>query len=290
MATTLLRRAGMLMFAGVLALAAIAAPAAAASEPTTQPPGLDHFYCYPVTPVSGSTFAAPSQVQLKDDFGTTTNDVLPVKRLSAPATKTRLDNGQSSPPQNPDAHLACFGISEPNFQARKVKATNQFGDAALDVLAVDSLCLPSFKSLQTPPNFPAATAPSGLDHFKCYTVRYTVDASGNPTNVFGQEPANVMVQDQFGPKIATLGRPVLLCNPVEKTRIDLPNKPVTPVTNPNAHLVCFQAEDDQRYNVEPWLKNQFGVGRVQGIVQSPSGAPLLVGNMLCLPSLSTAPK
>jgi hypothetical protein len=289
MATTLLKRGGMLAFAAVVALAALAVPAAAASEPTNQPPGLDHLYCYPVAPTTQATFTPPAQVQLKDQFGTSIVDVGAVQRLCAPATKTRLDTGQSFPPQNPDAHLACFGITDPNFSPTKLKATNQFGDAMLDVLAAQSLCLPSWKSLSTPPTFPAATAPSGLDHFKCYTVRYTVDSSGNPTNVFGQEPANVQVVDQFGPKIPVLGRPVLLCNPAEKTRLDLPGQPVTPITNPDAKLVCFEARDDQQYPQQPWLKNQFGIALVKGATISPSGAPLLVGNMLCLPSF-TAPK
>jgi hypothetical protein len=289
MATTLLRRAAMLLLTALVALVAVAAPASAAMEPTNQPPGLDHFYCYPIAPTTQATFAPPAQVQLKDQFGTSIVVIGPLQRLCAPATKTRLDNGQSFPPQNPDAHLTCWGITDPNFSPTKLKATNQFGDAMLDILAAHSLCLPSFKSLQTPPVFPAATQPSGLDHFKCYTVRYTLDAAGNPSNVFGQEPANVMVQDQFGPKIATLGRPVLLCTPAEKTRLDLPGNPVTPITNPDAKLVCFRSEDDQQYAVQPWLKNQFGIARVQGTTSSPSGAPLLVGNMLCLPSF-TAPK
>jgi hypothetical protein len=289
MATTLLRRAAMLLFAALLGLVAIAAPVAAASEPTNQPPGLDHFYCYPIAPTTQAMFTPPAQVQLKDQFGTSIVDIGPLQRLCAPATKTRLDNGQSFPPQNPDAHLTCWGITDPNFAPTHLKATNQFGDANLDILAAHSLCLPSWKSLSTPPNFPAATAPSGLDHFKCYTVRYSVDSSGNPTNVFGQQPANVGVNDQFGPKIATLGRPVLLCNPAEKTRLDLPGQPVTPITNPDAKLVCFESRDDQQYPQQPWLKNQFGTALVRGTTMSPTGAPLLVGNMLCLPSF-TAPK
>ena len=168
-------------------------------------------------------------------------------------------------------------------------ATNQFGQARLDVLAVQSLCLPSWKNLTGPNDFPAAPQPPGLDHFKCYTVRYTLDATGNPVDPFGLEPANVAVRDQFGPKLATLGRPVLLCNPVEKTRTDLPGTPVTPINNPNAHLVCFKAEDDQQYALQPWVKNQFGTARVQGTVVSPAGPPLMVGNLLCLPSFK-APK
>ena len=289
MAKTFWRRAGILVFGVLLALAAVAAPVAAAGEPNQQPPGLDHFYCYPIQPTTQAVFTPPPTVQLKDLFGTSIVNVGPLQRLCLPANKTRLDTGQSSPPQNPAAHLTCFGISDPNFPPRKVTATNQFGDAKLDVVGVQSLCLPSFKSLQDPPNFPPDLQPAGLDHFKCYTVRYTVDATGNPTNVFGLEPANVLVQDQFGPKVATLGRPMLVCNPAEKTRLDLPGNPVTPVTNPDAHLVCFRSEDDQQYALQPWLKNQFGIARVQGTTVSPAGPPLLVGNMLCLPSF-VAPK
>jgi hypothetical protein len=289
MATTLLRRAGVLLLASLFALAMTAGSAAAASEPNQQPAGLDHFHCYQIAPTTQAVFMPPSQTQLKDDFGTSIVDIGPLAQLCNPTVKTRLDNGQSTPIQNPDAHLTCFQISDTHFQPTTRKVTNQFGDAKLDVLAAKLLCLPSFKSLQTPPNFPAATQPSGLDHFKCYSVRYSLDASGNPVNPFGLQPANVLSQDQFGLKLATLGRPALLCNPAEKTRTDLPGQPVTPVTNPSAHLVCFKSEDDQQYALQPWLKNQFGIARVQGTVVSPGAPPTLVGDLLCLPSFS-APK
>jgi hypothetical protein len=290
MVSTLRRRAGLIALGAVLMLVILVAPAGAAStEPHGQPPGLDHFHCYRVTETTQAHFTPPAQVGLKDQFGAATVNVGGVVRLCNPTLKTRLDTGESSPPQNPRAHLACFAITQTGFQPVKVQATNQFGSALLDVSAPIALCLPSFKQLDAP-NFPDQRQPDGLDHFKCYGVKYTLNAAGNPTDPFGLEPANVISKDQFGEKLATLGRPVLLCNPVEKTRTDLPAPEQTPIRNPDAHLVCFRSEDDQRYAFRPWVKNQFGIAQVQGTEPSPGTTPLLAGDLLCLPSFKAAPK
>src|SRR5262249_23350195 len=142
MLSTFCRRAGVLLL-GAVFLLAMSLPASAAGEPNSQPPGLDHFYCYPVNPTTQAAFNAPATVLLRDQSGPAPVGVGWVPRLCTPAAKTRLDDGTTSTPQNPDAHLACFGISQPDFQPKKVLATNQFGQARLDVLAVQSLCLPS---------------------------------------------------------------------------------------------------------------------------------------------------
>jgi hypothetical protein len=277
------RAIGVVAASAVIVLSQVA-PAAA--EGTSQPPGLDHFHCYPAGATTQAHFTPPASVELKDQFEDVTVAVGPAVRLCNPTQKTLPATGQTFPIQNPAAHLVCFSINEPNFQVKHVLAQNQFGDALLDVLAPRLLCLPSWKNL-TSPTFPDPTAPPGLDHFKCYSVQYTLNSSGTPSNTFGLEPATVISQDEFGTKMPSLGAPKLLCNPVQKTRTDLPGGPqTTPVTNPDAHLVCFDARDDQRYPVTPFAKNQFGIAQLQGKTAGATG-PVFAGDLLCLPSYKT---
>ncbi len=135
---------------------------------------------YPIAPTTQAVFSPPAQTQLKDDFGTSIVTIGALQRLCLPATKTRLDTGQSFPPQNPDAHLICWGITDPNFTPKKVHTTNQFGDAMLDVLAAHSEAAPVAAAEPTPTNVtqPAATLArlSELplhDSRKCAKVRET---------------------------------------------------------------------------------------------------------------------
>jgi hypothetical protein len=274
-----------------LALGAIAAltivaalPAGAATEPTEQPPGLDHFECYRAFQAALSSFAQPAQITLKDDFGTATVTVGAVLRLCNPATVTRDDTNQVVAAQLPDAHLMCFRITQANFQTRKVRTTNQFGSALLEVTAPVAVCLPSFTN-PVRASLPADTQPAGLDHVKCYSVRY----ADNPTDTFALEPPLLRSQDDFGSTRTGLGAPLLLCNPAEVTRTDGPTPVTTPATNPNAHLVCFRSDDDQQYDVQPWVKDQFGTSQVRG-PQNINGDFRFTGEVMCLPSTRTAPK
>ena len=113
---------------------------------------------YPIAPTTQAVFSPPAQTQLKDDFGTSIVTIGALQRLCLPATKTRLDTGQSFPPQNPDAHLICWGITDPNFTPKKVHTTNQFGDAMLDVLAAHSEAAPVAAAEPTPTNVTQPTA------------------------------------------------------------------------------------------------------------------------------------
>jgi len=108
-------------------------------------------------------------------------------------------------------------------------------------------------------------APPPVDHQLCY------GAASTGFNI----PAGIRLVNQFSPNgfVPTIThKPVLHCNPTVKI---LPTGQVFPITNPNAHLVC--------YNITPpstqptptvQVTNQFGTGTL--IPSQP--------NMLCVPS------
>jgi len=108
----------------------------------------------------------------------------------------------------------------------------------------------------------SATAPAGLDHFKCYTVK----PAPVPVRV-------VTLTDQFLTTKSQVHEARQLCNPVRKA---LAGK-VTEIANPTAHLVCRRTVDmfgkPIQRNVR--LRNQFGIvdTRTTGAVT------------LCVPSL-----
>ena len=108
-------------------------------------------------------------------------------------------------------------------------------------------------------------APPPVDHQLCY------GAASTGFNI----PAGIRLVNQFSPNgfVPTIThKPVLHCNPTMKI---LPTGQVFPITNPNAHLVC--------YNIKPpstqptptvQVTNQFGTGTL--IPSQP--------NLLCVPS------
>jgi hypothetical protein len=112
---------------------------------------------------------------------------------------------------------------------------------------------------------PAAAKPRPIDHQLCYTVshgRYKIPAAIKLFNQFSPHG--------FVPKINPV--PTVHCNPVVKI---LPSGKKFPITNPAAHLLCFQMTPAA---VQPTPKvivsNQFGSAEL--IPSQP--------NLLCLPS------
>jgi hypothetical protein len=99
-----------------------------------------------------------------------------------------------------------------------------------------------------------------LDHFTCYLAAATKSAAGGPSFA---APTAVQLSNQFAPKglLTAIGNVAFHCNPVRKT---LPSGAVTPVTNPNAHLLCFTTPPVPAASVvtQPTYKvsmtNQFG--------------------------------
>jgi hypothetical protein len=125
----------------------------AAPPPQVQPPGLDHFTCYPVTyaPGTKTTFHPPAGVQLQDQFspaGPVPVQVLDPSMLCLPTTK--IVGSTKFPPARPNAHLMCFNVTPTPFPP-SVLDQNQFGASPVNINATRFLCLPSFKTIVTTP-------------------------------------------------------------------------------------------------------------------------------------------
>ena len=228
---------------------------------------LDHFTCYISTAgknaAGASTFGQPSAVELFNQFS-------PQGLWSAvgnlafhcnPVVKTA--NGVVTPITNKNAHLLCFTtpklpatavVTSPTY---KVSVSNQFGSAELDTGQPVLLCLPTWKSLTSPPPPHAQVQPPGLSHFLCYTA--VVDP--NSTTQFAPPPITLL--DQFMPKPlnATVLTPNLLCLPTLKQLSPLAGP--TPTTNFNGpHLVCFSLKVGTVRPRTVYDQNQFGTGAV----------------------------
>jgi hypothetical protein len=109
-----------------------------------QPPGLNHFTCYPVAVVSGAY--TPPPVKLLDEF-TTTNvpaTVNPVPtELCLPTEK--MVGGVDYPIINPSTHLLCFQVSPTPI--RQPWDQNQFGTSKIAITQTNALCVPSTKQI-----------------------------------------------------------------------------------------------------------------------------------------------
>lgn len=126
--------------------------------------GGNHFKCYSV---EGENLN--QTVNLVDQFGNVTTSVRVPKLLCNPADK----NGEGIP--NPLAHLVCYTIKDLTHppQTPDVLVNNQFGEAQLDVIKSQLLCVPSTKlecptnqvidisTGQTDPVWQLTSAPSG---------------------------------------------------------------------------------------------------------------------------------
>jgi hypothetical protein len=122
------------------------------------------------------------------------------------------------------------------------------------------------------------TATPTLDHFACYTASTTSSATGAPSF---SPPSAVELFNQFAPQglWTGVGKVAFHCNPVQKTTVTTPPS-VTPITNPNAHLLCFATPQLPAATVvtQPTYKvsvtNQFGTAELD------TKQPVL----LCLPT------
>lgn len=112
-----------------------------------QPPGLNHFTCYPVTLVSGSY--VPPVVKLQDEFTATavSASVSPVPtELCLPTEK--IVGGVDYPIINAATHLLCFPVSQTPIKPT-VWDQNQFGTGVVTISRTTTLCLPSTKKIVT---------------------------------------------------------------------------------------------------------------------------------------------
>lgn len=109
-----------------------------------QPPGLNHFTCYPVSVVSGAY--NPPALKLLDEF-TSTNVAATVNKvpteLCLPTEK--IVNGVDYPIINPTTHLLCYPVTPtPILQPWD---QNQFGTSKIAITSTNALCVPSTKQI-----------------------------------------------------------------------------------------------------------------------------------------------
>ena len=102
-----------------------------------------------------------------------------------------------------------------------------------------------------------------LDHFQCYEPPFP------PTTT--QPPITVQLEDQFGSTTAQVGPALHFCAPVEKTRLDDPEEPVTVIQNEDNHLAAYLISAPPEPTRTVRISNQFGdqvlrVDQPQGIL------------------------
>jgi len=204
---------------------------------TTPPGALDHFKCYwfnnpAYTPQS--TYYVGETVELEDQFDSIQAKVEYAEYFCNPAKKTY--DGEVTEISNPDHHLTLYGISGVTTQNWVVNVNNQFGEQTLHVYGPVKLAVPTQKE--------GHEWPEGLDHFLLYAT-------------IGGQDLNVVVQleDQFNlePDVVVY-RPVYFANPVQKT--DAAGV-VTEIENSQAHLVFYEIVEDETFQTDVNIANQF---------------------------------
>jgi hypothetical protein len=262
---------------------------------------LDHYLCYAAAPAPSTAANVqfpkkPVAAWLQNQFGSVLGKVGGFQRHCNPVQKTTPD-GLVTPINKANDHLACWGFKpNPSHIPPLVNIRNQFSpaDAAgdpvpvpLKVVALQSLCLPSFKSLTAANLQPGA--PDDLDHYTCYSVAYP---TGSKTKFL--PPSPVQLDDQFSRLLvpaqslrATVLVPQSLCLPTIKI-VD-PNPFVAPPTfndllDKTDHLLCFGLRfTSPAPYVSPaasvFDSNQFGIGKLN----------IHNANQLCVPSLKEVP-
>jgi len=235
---------------------------------------LDHFKCYRV--VEGTP--ANDFVQLLDQFDANPEHVLvsnPI--LFCNPVKKTTSAGLETPILNENNHLKMYFVAPTVPQTRTVIVRNQFTGSALTPLVVFQPLLLAVPTQKQPHD-----RPEKLDHFKCHLVQ------GQPVNV------GVSLVDQFDQEVVLVGRPLLLCNPTVKVHGESPagsapdrlEDATVPITNPDAHLVCYRIiprvgtpSTAPTTNRAVKVLNQFGKETIK-VAQ-----PIL----LCVPSTKTLP-
>lgn len=115
-------------------------------EKRPQPPGLDHFTCYPVTVQQGA-FHVPPGVMLRDQFA---RKPVPVRVSNVPVElcvpTEKIIGKHVTKITNPTMHLLCFPVSRTPLRP-KVFDKNQFGTGVVHISRTSWLCLPTLKKL-----------------------------------------------------------------------------------------------------------------------------------------------
>jgi len=239
--------------AAIIALALLFPVTATAQIPVFK---IDHFWCY----ITRDT-AVDQTIQLQDQFDRLF--VPPVRetvlvwnpvRLCNPVKKFVPLTGEVTDIKNPNNHLKLYRMFDLDTDlppSRKVVVLNQFGKKTIQVFHQEVLAVPTQKAPHD--------EPADLDHFKCYrayggSVKKVVTLSDQ-----FQTQADLKVTYPFG-----------FCNPTEKNHAGV----VTPVTNPEDHLVCYLVTKRPFVRTGVQTRNQFRVENL--VVRDP--------DLLCVPS------
>jgi hypothetical protein len=83
------------------------------------------------------------------------------------------------------------------------------------------------------------------DHYQCYTIAKSTTFA----------PKEVTLQDQFGQRVVSVVRPVILCAPVKKN--------AEPVFDPITHFVCYDIQPPFDPPVNVRTKDQFGTLKIE---------------------------
>jgi hypothetical protein len=178
------------------------------------------FLCAP-TSLNGATPGAPSHpdhledyqiktqprfvkqtgVQVIDDFGTITLDLVKPSTLQVPTAKS-----QTAPPSEPAApavdHFTCYQAKvskgTPKFARRTATVTDQFGTRTVELTKPRRLCFPVDKNGEEP------SAPTHPDHLVCYQVK---DRTGTRFAPVGP----LYTANQFGNETLEARKPAELC-------------------------------------------------------------------------------
>jgi hypothetical protein len=194
---------------------------------------LDHFKCYSV----GEAARLDIPVNLQDQFVDIDATVGSPWYFCNPTEK--LHDDVTTPLANPDHHFMIYGIDYVEEPVTKyVEVDNQFGLEQLMVEGPIALAVPTQKGDHG--------APLLLDHYLLYEV-------------FGVSPVGelVILNDQFmSEPDAEVYEPVYLANPVQKTDA----VGVTPVNDPDAHLLFYYIDVVGGFTTQVQVTNQFETG------------------------------
>jgi len=224
---------------------------------------VSHFNCWEI---DRETFHRQTGVQLDDQFGSGTVDVIRPKRLCAPADKNGEDPTAPSDPK----HMTAYQIMQrvPHFQGlRRRQVINQFGTFMVDLVRPDRLLVPAAKGLTAPP---APLVNPVIDRYKCYRIKHSF---GTPA--FGTTPG-VTVVDQFTSVSVTVLQPLKLCMPA--------NLAGQGILDPNVPLMCYQIKSPSGPTIFPGPRPIFLADDFGSIAVALSHA-----DEICVPSRLVAP-
>ena len=218
---------------------------------------LDHFWCYIIS--QEQTTDPNTAATLTDQFQTATVSIGTPLQFCNPVQKTI--GTDVTPIVDVNDHLTMYNLQNPAPlpTAQTLTATNQFGSTQLTVDKATTIMVPTQKLLEN------LRFPTRLDHFLCYPVTAASIAQ------------TVSLIDQFQTEDVTLEKPVLFCNPVQKTIL---GQKTSRIQNPSAHLLCYNIRLPQSTTPRQVpMKNQIEADTFT----------VTTTQMVCAPSTKTLP-